>query len=50
MISGAASGGAYFVVKPTITTAADLKGKTLATPQLGNTQDVALRTGSRARA
>jgi NitT/TauT family transport system substrate-binding protein len=43
VISGAASGGAYFVVKPNITSAADLKGKTLASPQLGNTQDVALR-------
>jgi len=43
VVSGAASGGAYFVVKPNITSAADLKGKTLATPQLGNTQDVALR-------
>jgi NitT/TauT family transport system substrate-binding protein len=43
VVSGAASGGAYFVVKPSITSAADLKGKTLATPQLGNTQDVALR-------
>ena len=31
------------MVKPEINTAADLKGKTLATPQLGNTQDVALR-------
>jgi NitT/TauT family transport system substrate-binding protein len=30
-------------VKPNIDTAADLRGKTLATPQLGNTQDVALR-------
>jgi NitT/TauT family transport system substrate-binding protein len=44
VISGAASGGAYFVVKPNINSAADLKGKTLATPQLGNTQDVALRS------
>ena len=43
IVSGAASGGAYLVVKPEIT-AADLKGKTIATPQLGNTQDVALRT------
>jgi NitT/TauT family transport system substrate-binding protein len=43
VVSGAASGGAYFVVKPSINSAADLKGKTLATPQLGNTQDVALR-------
>jgi len=30
-------------VKPDITSAADLKGKTLASPSLGNTQDVALR-------
>jgi len=30
-------------VKPTIKTAEDLRGKTIATPQLGNTQDVALR-------
>jgi NitT/TauT family transport system substrate-binding protein len=43
VISGAASGGAYFVVKPNINSAADLKGKTVASPQLGNTQDVALR-------
>ncbi|WP_198954965.1 ABC transporter substrate-binding protein [Kineosporia sp. R_H_3] len=43
VISGATSGGASLVVKPEITTAALLKGKTLATPQLGNTQDVALR-------
>jgi NitT/TauT family transport system substrate-binding protein len=44
VISGAASGGAFFVVKPDINSAADLKGKTVASPQLGNTQDVALRT------
>lgn len=43
VISGATSGGASLVVKPGITSAAGLKGKTLATPQLGNTQDVALR-------
>jgi NitT/TauT family transport system substrate-binding protein len=43
IVSGAASGGAYFVVKPTITSAADLKGKVVASPQLGNTQDIALR-------
>ena len=43
IIAGAASGGAQLVVKPEITTAADLKGKTLASPQLGGTQDVALR-------
>jgi NitT/TauT family transport system substrate-binding protein len=44
IIAGAASGGASLVVKPNITKASDLKGKILATPQLGNTQDVALRT------
>jgi NitT/TauT family transport system substrate-binding protein len=43
VIAGATSGGASLVVKPEITSAAQLKGKTLATPQLGNTQDVALR-------
>jgi sulfonate transport system substrate-binding protein len=44
VVSGASSGGAYFVVKPDIKSAADLKGKVVATPQLGNTQDVSLRT------
>jgi NitT/TauT family transport system substrate-binding protein len=43
IISGAASGGAALVVKPGITSAAQLKGQSLATPSLGNTQDVALR-------
>jgi NitT/TauT family transport system substrate-binding protein len=43
IVSGAASGGAFLVVKPGIKDADDLKGKTLSTPQLGNTQDVALR-------
>jgi NitT/TauT family transport system substrate-binding protein len=42
-IAGAAAGGAQLVVKPDINSAADLKGKTLASPQLGGTQDVALR-------
>jgi NitT/TauT family transport system substrate-binding protein len=44
VVSGAASGGAYLVVKPDINKAADLKGKKVASPQLGGTQDVALRT------
>jgi NitT/TauT family transport system substrate-binding protein len=43
VIAGAAAGGAQLVVKPEITSAADLLGKTLASPQLGGTQDVALR-------
>jgi len=44
LIAGATSGGAALVVKPTISGPADLKGKKLASPQLGNTQDVALRS------
>jgi NitT/TauT family transport system substrate-binding protein len=43
IIAGATMGGAELVVRPTISSADDLRGKTLATPQLGNTQDVALR-------
>src|SRR6266568_3469375 len=43
IISGAATGGASIVVTKGITAASQLKGKTLATPSLGNTQDVALR-------
>ena len=43
VVSGVASGGAFFVVKPSITSAADLKGKKIADPQLNGTQDVALR-------
>ena len=43
IISGATSGGAALVVKPEITEVEDLKGRKIASPQLGNTQDVALR-------
>jgi NitT/TauT family transport system substrate-binding protein len=43
IVSGAATGGASVVVTKGITSAGQLKGKTLATPSLGNTQDVALR-------
>jgi NitT/TauT family transport system substrate-binding protein len=43
LIAGATSGGAQLVVKPTITKPADLVGKTVVTPQLGNTQDVSLK-------
>lgn len=42
VVAGAASGGVAFVVKKGITEAT-LKGKRIGTPQLGNTQDVALR-------
>jgi NitT/TauT family transport system substrate-binding protein len=45
IISGSASGGAVFVVRNDtgIQSASDLGGKKFASPQLGNTQDVALR-------
>ena len=43
IVGGATSGGAFLVTKPAITTPADLKGKKLASPGLGGTQDVALR-------
>jgi len=44
IISGATSGGASLVVKPTIAVPADLKGRKVASPQRGGTQDVALRS------
>ena len=43
IVSGVATGGASIVVKPNISGASALKGQSLATPSLGNTQDVALR-------
>jgi NitT/TauT family transport system substrate-binding protein len=42
-VSGTTSGGAFLVVRPEITGPAELAGTKLATPQLGGTQDVALR-------
>lgn len=44
IVAGATTGGAALVVRSGITAPADLKGTTIATPQLGNTQDVALRS------
>jgi NitT/TauT family transport system substrate-binding protein len=47
VVAGAASGGAGLVVSPDLAAGSfpqDLKGQTLASPQLGNTQDVALRS------
>jgi NitT/TauT family transport system substrate-binding protein len=44
IISGATANGAQLVVREGISTVADLRGKKIASPQLGNTQDVALRT------
>jgi NitT/TauT family transport system substrate-binding protein len=43
IVAGAENAGAELVVSSKINSIADLKGKTLASPQLGNTQDVALR-------
>jgi NitT/TauT family transport system substrate-binding protein len=47
IVAGAASGGAGLVVSKSIADGnfpADLAGKTLSSPQLSNTQDIALRT------
>jgi NitT/TauT family transport system substrate-binding protein len=41
IVAGATSGGAQLVVRPGVT---DLRGKTIADPQTGGTQDIALRT------
>lgn len=45
IISGAANGGAALVIQPNlpVKSAADFKGRKIATPQLGNTQDVSAR-------
>lgn len=43
VVAGAAANGASLVVRKGITSARQLRGTKLATPQLGNTQDVALR-------
>lgn len=46
ILSGAASGGASFIVHPdsSISTVKDFPGKRIAAPQIGNSQDVSLRT------
>src|SRR5882762_2236334 len=51
VIAGAASGGASLVVRQGsgINSVADFHGKKVATPQQGNTQDVALRSWLRAK-
>ena len=45
LIAGAANGGAGLVVQPdqNLNAAADFRGKKIATPQLGNTQDISCR-------
>ena len=51
VISGGANGGAALVVKPDggIKSAADFRGHKIATPQLGNTQDIACRAWLKAQ-
>src|SRR3970040_1092957 len=46
ILSGAASGGASFIVHPNskINSVADFAGKRIAAPQIGNTQDISLRS------
>jgi NitT/TauT family transport system substrate-binding protein len=43
VVAGSTSGGALLVVRAGINSPADLKGKKIADPQLGGTQDVSLR-------
>jgi NitT/TauT family transport system substrate-binding protein len=43
IVSGSTSGGAFLVTREGLDSPEDLVGTTIATPQLGNTQDVALR-------
>ena len=43
LIGGSTSGGAQLVVSPDITSPEQLKGKIIATPQAGNTQDIAFK-------
>jgi NitT/TauT family transport system substrate-binding protein len=49
VVAGAVSGGAVLVVSRDVREPKDLRGKRVASPQHGNTQDVALRTWLRAQ-
>jgi NitT/TauT family transport system substrate-binding protein len=44
LVAGVASGGVQLVVRPEITAPGKLAGRRIATPQLANTQDIALKT------
>lgn len=44
IVAGATSGGAALVTRPDLRKPEDLRGRVLATPGLGNTQDIALRS------
>src|SRR5215471_14011628 len=50
-LADAANGGAPLIIKPDgpIKTAADFRGKKIATPQLGNTQDISCRAWLKAQ-
>ena len=51
VIAGAATGGAALIVRPNgvIKNPADFRGRTIATPQLGNTQDISCRAWLKAQ-
>lgn len=49
IVAGTTSGGAALVVKPEITSLDQLDGKKVATPQLGNTQDIAAKAYFKAK-
>ncbi|MCA1720829.1 MAG: ABC transporter substrate-binding protein [Actinobacteria bacterium] len=49
IVAGATSGGAALIVRPGITSPAQLRGTRIASPQLGGTQDIALRTYLRSK-
>ena len=51
VLAGAANGGAALIIKPEgpIKTAGDFRGKKIATPQLGNTQDISCRAWLKAQ-
>jgi NitT/TauT family transport system substrate-binding protein len=51
ILGGAANGGAALVIKSdsSIKTAADFRGKKIATPQMGNTQDISCRAWLKAQ-
>ncbi|HYG69981.1 MAG TPA: ABC transporter substrate-binding protein, partial [Anaeromyxobacteraceae bacterium] len=49
IVAGAMSGGALLVARPEIGSPKDLVGRRVACPQIGNTQDIALRTWLRAQ-
>jgi len=49
IVAGTTAGGVALVTKPSITTVGELDGTRIATPQLGNTQDVAAKAFFKAK-